>query len=67
MALHLLLTPMLLAAPPATVTLPEMTYDHGKQMSVVVGEVQQAQWRNPTYNGTQTFMANGRPFDSDND
>lgn len=67
MALHLFLTPMLLASSPASITLPEMTYDHARQQSVVQGQVQQAQWRQPTYNATQTYDARGRPFDADND
>jgi len=68
MALHVLLTPLLLAGAPATVTLPEMIYDHALQRSVVIqSNIQQAQFRPMTMNGTQTFNASGRPWDADND
>jgi hypothetical protein len=56
---------MILAASPATITLPEMFYDHGKQRSVVTGPVQEAQ--RTTWNGTQTYNYQGRPSDNDND
>jgi hypothetical protein len=67
MALHLLLTPMLLASDPTIINLPEMIYDHAKQMSVIPGQVQEAQIRMTTWNGTQTFNFQGRPSDADND
>ncbi|MBI1180821.1 MAG: hypothetical protein GC201_09705 [Alphaproteobacteria bacterium] len=58
-----LLTPMLLASSPAQVTLPDIKYDHTTQ--VQVGKSEAAAM--PTFSGTQTFMPNGKPFDSDND
>lgn len=67
MALHLLLTPMLLASPPAKIDLPEMSYDHRSQTTVITGQIQEAQFRPRTWSGTQTFNFQGRPNDSDDD
>lgn len=64
-ALHLLLTPMLLASSPAKIDLPEMVYDHRSQTTVITGQYQEAQMR--TWGGTQTFDFSGRPWDNDND
>lgn len=55
------ITPLMLATAPLKVTVDKPTYSHAEQKQIV------AQYRPPTFNGTRTFDANGRPFDSDND
>ncbi len=67
-----LITPLILATAPTVVTVPEVKYDHvlqvSRQVEVKAGQpVQVAQYRQPTYGGTQTYDANGRPRDNDND
>ena len=57
-----LITPLLLATAPMAVDVPKSEYDHASQVST---------YKNMklafTVSGTQTFAANGKPFDSDND
>ena len=67
-----LITPLILATAPTVVTVPEVKYDHvlqvSRQMDFKTGKsVEVAQYRQPTYGGTQTYDANGRPRDNDND
>jgi hypothetical protein len=67
-----LITPLILATAPTVVTVPEVKYDHllqvSKQVDVKTGRpVEVAQYRQPTFNGTQTFDAYGKPRDADND
>jgi hypothetical protein len=57
-----LITPLMLATAPVTVVVPESKYDHSAQVSV-----QKNLKLAVTFNGTQTYMANGKPFDADND
>jgi len=52
----------MLATAPVTVVVPESKYDHSAQVSV-----QKNLKLAVTFNGTQTYMANGKPFDADND
>jgi hypothetical protein len=58
-----LITPLVLATAPMSITVPETQYSH-KTQAAEIGVLHQ---RQPTYNGTQTFGINGRPYDSDND
>jgi hypothetical protein len=62
-----LLTPLLLATTPATITLSEnVTYSHEAQSQVDEnGPISQV--KTYTFGGTQTFDFNGKPNDSDND
>jgi hypothetical protein len=60
-----LITPLILATSPMTVSIEELKYSHETQQ-VQTQSFQVAQ-RMITFNGTQTFDGNGRPFDSDND
>jgi hypothetical protein len=58
-----LLTPMLLASSPSQITLPDAAYSHVTQTQT--GGADTTSYT--TYGGTQTFMADGKPYDSDND
>jgi hypothetical protein len=61
-----LITPLVLATAPMTITVTEpLKYSHEKQQ--VQAEGYQVAQRMPTMNGTQTFDWNGRPNDSDTD
>ena len=66
-----LITPLILATAPTTVTVPEVKYDHilqvSRQVDVKTGQPVEVAQRQPTYSGTQTYGADGRPRDSDND
>ena len=67
-----LITPLILATAPTVVTVPEVKYDHvlqvSRQVEVKSGQpVQVAQYKQPTFNGTQTYDYQGKPRDSDND
>lgn len=67
-----LITPLVLATAPAVVPVPIVKYDHllqvSNQVDVKTGRpLEVAQYRPITFNGTQTFDANGRPRDADND
>ena len=60
-----LITPLALAAAPAAITIDEQTkYSHEQQVIVSLND---EPIYNSTMNGTQTFYANGKPYDSDND
>ena len=62
-----LLTPLLLATTPPTITLSEnVTYSHAAQSQMGEnGPI--SQMRTTTFGGTQTFDFKGKPNDSDND
>jgi hypothetical protein len=62
-----LLTPLMLATTPATITLSEnVTYSHEAQSQVGEnGPI--SQFKTFTSGGTQTFDYRGKPNDSDND
>ena len=62
-----LLTPLMLATTPATITLSEnVTYSHEAQ-SQVGDNGPISQFKTYTNGGTQTFDYRGKPNDSDND
>lgn len=61
-----LITPLLLATAPMTITTEPLKYSHETQQVQSQG-VQVAQYRPPTYNATRTFDFRGTPNDSDND
>jgi hypothetical protein len=60
-----LITPLMLATSPMSIDVPKSTYDHGSQVSIY--NTKTAQYRPPTFNGTQTFNGQGHPMDADND
>ena len=60
-----LITPLVLATSPMIVPTDSLKYSHETQQVQTQG-FQVAQ-RMITFNGTQTFDANGRPRDADND
>ena len=61
-----LLTPLMLATAPATISLPEtLTYDHTIQAQV--GADPEISYSTSTLSGTQTYDYNGKPRDADND
>ena len=63
-----LLTPLLLAINPVTVAAKDFTYDHEKQLSVTEDGVEAYSTMNSTtWNGTQTYDYQGKPWDNDND
>jgi hypothetical protein len=57
-----LITPLMLATAPIAINVPESKYDHSAQVSVHKNLKLAA-----TFSGTQTYAANGKPFDADND
>jgi hypothetical protein len=59
-----LLTPLVLSTTPATLSVALPSYDHASQGVEVVAQMATSQ---STYNGTQTFDVNGKPWDADND
>ena len=58
-----LITPLMLTTAPLRVDIPEGTYNHHTQVAEYVADDKVYS----TYSGTQTFDANGKPKDSDND
>jgi putative ATP-grasp target RiPP len=66
-----LITPLILATAPTTITVPEVKYDHvlqvSRQVEVKTGRPVEVAQRPTTWNGTQTYDYNGKPRDSDND
>lgn len=56
-----LITPLMIATAPMSITTPDATYDHRYQVSTME-EVQQR-----SFNGTRTFDNRGQPRDNDND
>jgi len=62
-----LITPLMLATAPMTITAVEpLKYNH-EQQAVEAPAFTVAQYRQTTFGGTRTFDATGRPFDNDND
>ena len=61
-----LITPLVLATSPMTITTESLKYSHESQQVQTQG-VQVAQYRPPTYNATRTYAPGGQPSDSDND
>ena len=63
-----LITPLMIATAPITITTEPLQYSHEKQ-SVSQPAYQVAQWSKPlpTYNATRTFSPSGQPSDNDND
>lgn len=60
-----LLTPLVLASAPAIIEIDSTAkYSHEKQIVEARLDGRSAGF---TASGTQTFMANGRPYDADND
>jgi hypothetical protein len=59
-----LVTPLMIATAPIAIDVPKGAYDHAAQVTKYQDGYKMAF---PTFNGTQTFAANGRPFDADND
>jgi len=57
-----LITPLMLATSPISITLEPTKYNHEQQVSAVKQGPLSA-----TYNGTRTYDVQGRPFDADND
>ena len=57
-----LITPLMIATSPIAIDIPKGTYDHKAQVSTY-----QTAQRMPTFNGTQTYSATGKPMDADND
>lgn len=56
-----LLTPLMIATAPMRIDVEMPKYDHQMQKNAVVA------YQQITFNGTQTFDYNGRPWDADND
>lgn len=59
-----LITPLMLATAPMTITVEPLSYSHSKQ-SVAVLSAKPGEWS--TNGATRTYDSNGRPLDSDND
>ena len=69
-AAAILLTPLMLATSPMTITLAyQIKYSHETQSSqpLQAEGTEMAQIRTPTFSGTQTFDYMGKPRDADND
>jgi hypothetical protein len=62
-----LITPLMLATAPMSIDVPDSKYDHATQISTYNNNTKTAQYRPPTSSGTRTFLANGQPYDNDND
>ena len=61
-----LITPLVLATAPMTITIAEpLKYSHEKQQALAEGY--QVAQRFPTMNATRTYDYRGQPSDSDND
>lgn len=60
-----LVTPLMIASAPMTVPVEPLKYSHETQQ--VQSQEFQVSQRMITFNGTQTFGADGRPRDADND
>jgi hypothetical protein len=61
-----LITPLLLATAPMTITMEQLKYSHETQQAQSQ-DIQVAQYRPTTWNATRTYAPNGQPSDSDND
>lgn len=63
-----LITPLMLATAPMTVTTTEtLQYSHEQQKIEAPASTILAQYRPTTFGGTRTFDGTGRPYDNDND
>lgn len=63
-----LITPLMLATAPMTITATEqLNYSHEQQKIELPAATIFAQGRQMTWGGTRTFDFNGRPSDNDND
>ena len=67
-----LLTPLIIAAEPVRIDVPEGKYDHETQVMVYknvpkADSFEVAQIRQATFNGIRTFDFQGNPRDADND
>jgi hypothetical protein len=60
-----LLTPLLLTAEPVRLQVPDLTYDHATQSSTIT--TADKRYKLTLFSGTQTYAANKRPSDNDND
>jgi hypothetical protein len=58
-----LVTPLMIATAPITIDVPKCAYDHAAQVTTYQDGYKVA----ITFNGTQTYASNGRPFDNDSD
>lgn len=58
-----LLTPLIIASEPVRIDVPHGKYDHESQ----VMKYEVAQYQQPTFGGTRTYLPDGKPFDNDND
>lgn len=70
MSTVLLVTPLMLATAAPAINIQPPVYSHATQTTagVTLAQYQTAYcFTTTTINGTQTFTANGRPFDSDSD
>jgi hypothetical protein len=61
-----LLTPLILATTPVIISVQSVPYSHFSQ-GVEIAQLNTGESSVTTYNGTQTFDAQGRPRDADND
>lgn len=59
------ITPLLIASAPITIDVVTPSYDHATQVSA--SEEQSKTMSTTTFNGTQTFDFQGKPWDADND
>jgi hypothetical protein len=57
-----IITPLMLATVPLKIDVDKPTYSHVEQKQIQVAQIKQITW-----NGTQTYNFQGRPSDSDND
>lgn len=57
-----IITPLMLATVPLKIDVDQSKYSHAEQKQIQVAQVKQITW-----NGTQTYNFQGRPSDSDHD
>jgi hypothetical protein len=62
-----LITPLMLATAPMTITTAELLQYNHAQQTVEAPSTLVAQYRPTTYGATQTYDVTGRPWDNDND
>jgi len=64
-----LLTPLVIATAPVRIDLPEVSYNHEQQVSIITARAETTEYGNPygTFGGTRTFDFQGNPYDNDND
>ena len=63
----ILLSPLALTAEPVRLDIPDFTYSHSTQTSVIKGNLDKRFKLALTMMGTQTYNFQGRPSDNDND